>query len=616
MPLWLLTLALSGAVAAVDGPVYAPRIAVQAAPSADGLSGFDRDLLEKARYSPADDGGYDGPDGHTSKAELPALLERLRAERRRKALASLEQIQDPMTRGLVSPAELAVIRGVLARDWEVLPPEVRDRYNDILASRAEERVKPPDLSSARRAASGWARPDAGSLEPLEGAAGAPVRPVGPDDALIRSVAPPPAPLGDDDHYRPAQPGLPSVLEPGRLAALAPPAPEEVARRVALIDKATYKDPKTGKLVPYSADVQKTLEEIMRFASKQDSEAVLRVLAKRHPVILRSNAEMLEQAGGVASHPEAGNPEDDGYKLVIPDSYSARWISPALPPGANYGVAKQREALPLVEGKFYQELGLPTPDLEVFDPKAKPRQIRKEEGGTRMFYSDGSERFIPDPRSQAVVTLHEILHLDTYSEGFGAHALTNEMRSFYAMERLRYNRDAATGRAFEPGYKNEWLTAPAAYRANILEAYMSPAVGEVKPDEVTVQAQLSKVEAQLKAPASDVERFKSQEVEQWLSGLRDKRNDLIDRLVQKSLITDEQAAAAKAQLEAMIVKKRADAQKWDYRAYLEDEHRRLLEDQSLALSTFADDYLYHREIAPDPVMTKEKPLPRSTAGGLP
>lgn len=558
MPLWLLALALAAPVRCADPKTLppAPAAAEDRSGVAAGLSELDRALLKDAKYSFgfADEVLTPAPESKAlSAVEVQSVLALLRAQQREAALAYLEKAQDDFVKyRTLTPQARLKAQVTLAKNWDLLPPDAREGFNALLNQNGVAPVLGPDLKWVERVGASWDKALAGTL--------------------------PEANLGPGSGLRPARPMGPDLI--GK---------DELARRLARVEQATGTDPATGQPVPYSEDVKRGLREVMRYASPEDSAAVLRVLEKRHPVITRSDAAMFAQADGVAHTPEPGSKGEDAlYRLALPDSFV--WTKPLNDPSS-----KDFVRVPFVEAKYYTELGLPVPPLDAYDPKAKPTRTKQYPDGVRTDYADGSYRWSPTPEAQAAVMLHEILHLDTASEGAGSHAFTNEMRSFYAMERLAYNRDQATGAAYKKGYGqgNLFLRDPLTYRTQILGVYMSDAVGEVQPDRVLVASQLAVDEKALAATGPEFEAMKAAELDRRLTALRKTRESMIKDMQTQGLLSASQAQDGLRALDDNMKALRERSKDWNYRAVLEDERRRLLQDQALTLSEMGDDIEYHR-----------------------
>jgi hypothetical protein len=176
-----------------------------------------------------------------------------------------------------------------------------------------------------------------------------------------------------------------------------------------------------------------------------------------------------------------------------------------------------------------------------------------------------------------------------------------MRSYYAEKRMIYNRDDAAGLTKKKGYADDedrdWLKKPLQFRAKILGVYMSPAVGEVQSDRVLVSQQLAANERAQAATGADFERLRQAELDRRLKAMTEERKSVIDEMEQNKLITREQAQAARDHVDQEIREARDSPsfKNWDYRAALQEEHRRLLRDQATALAIVGQDVGFHRSL---------------------
>jgi hypothetical protein len=560
MPLWLLALALAvSSVCAPPGPPPATPPVLGGDVARAKLSDLDRALLTDARYTVGSAGEVvsPAPESKTLSApEVEAVLAGLRETQRQAALAELERIQDDFVKlRKLSPADRLNAQVTLAKNWDLLPPEARESFNALLEQNAVPPVTGPDLRWVERVKGAWDKALSGTL---------PEAVAGPNADGGRLIPPP--------------------LLGSTLLSKA-----ELKSRLARVEAAEGSDPATGKLAPYPEDIKRGLREIMRYADPNDSAAVLRVLEKRHPIITRSDADMFAQADGVAHTPSPGDKGGDAYyRLAMPNSFV--WTKPPNDPSS-----KDYVRVPFVEAKYYTELGLPVPPLDAYDPKAKPVKTKTYPDGVQMDYADGSYRWNPTPEAQASIMLHEILHLDTGSEGGGAHAFTNEMRSFYAMDRLTYNRDLAMGTTDRRGYKNDnpFLTDPLTYRSKILGVYMSDEVAEVTPDRVLVASQLAQDQRALAASGPEFETLRAAEIERRLDSVRRTRESMIKDMQSQGLLSAAQAQDGLRSLDQKMKELRASQKDWDYRAFLEDERMRLLRDQVTTVVDVGRDIEYHR-----------------------
>lgn len=547
VPLWLLALVLAVA------PARAAALP---------LEDLDRALLLQARYQVAgDDVRTPAPESkELADAELAAVLEKLRAAQRQAALTELERAQDKFLQdGKLDPETLEKARLTLAQNWDLLPKEARGGFNAVLSEAGGSSVRGPDLSRLKASLQGWDKSE---------------------EALPAYRRDPYARRGFYDG--------PDLAPPGFGVNGAPAYGKELKKRLERVDAATYQDGPGSEAKPYSEDVRRALREVMRYASEEDSAAVLRVLEKTRPVITWDNAALFANAFGVAHAPGSQSKgEDAAYRLAVCDSVV--YVKKA-------GTADDYDRLPFVEGKFYKELGLPLPALQAFDPAAKPTKVDKLRDGTVVqYFADGSVRDRQAPENNAPLLLHEILHLDTAAEGAGSNSFSNEMRSFYAMNRLRYNRDEARGDTRRPDYgkDNVWLNDPRKFRADILAAYTSPAVGEVQKDSVLVADELARNARMLEARGEDFERLKKEYVERRLKSAADADLTMLDELRAKGYLTDEQRDAGRQAVDRKIAKYRAQMEALDFRKDLEEERARLLKDQALTLRIVGQDIDYHR-----------------------
>lgn len=562
MPLWLLLLAL---FALAEAP---PR--AQAAPTATELtqqanlkaepklvSALERTLLEAASYRLPEDGKVlDTKDYALSKGELKEVLSVLRAERRKESLAVFEQAQNALSAnaGRLPRDQWGRVQFILARDWEVIPADIRAGMNELLKNHGAKTVDWEDLRWAQNVQKAWE-----GKQPFE-------------------YDPPRA--QEPDWKKRAQDIVAGLGQPQHMPR---PPPQEVKSRLRELVGAGELDD-SGRVKPYDPKVMETLELIAGHAASQDWEGVRRFLAMRKPIWI-SNAEAAAYADGAAWTP-------DGFPDIDPDGKPmVRIVLPEYHVGVrSFGGVN---TLPHPHPSFYEERGLPIPQVMALDPKNKGQlNVNGDEE-----FADGSFRQRPTRHERADTLLHEIFHIDTYGLGAGRNDWANEKRSFAAGSRLGYNMDEALGLVGEKGYgdDNDWLKRPLAYWDSLLAAYMSPQAGEVRPDEITVAGSLNRIEKALAAKGPEIEVHKKAEIERYLKRYRDQERSIVLDMSGRGLINDEQFRQANKRIDERIdgLRNNPLLKSWDFRAYLLDTKKILLKDQEMALRVFLDDWKWHQ-----------------------
>lgn len=509
------------------------------------LTSLDREILTEAGYVVTDESVVQRDGGLMNHAALHTLLLELKAERRRKVMSKVRAAKE---KGADGGPELSKL---LADNWELVGGEERGELNGWLEARGLPPVRGPDLRKFRVPFPGPAREDVS--EPPE----------------------PPAP-GDWD-TRLAPPGL-------RLAPAS-----EVRRRIEFVDGAVYKDPVSGRDVPYAPEVKSALREIMTTASEQDGAAVIRLLSEHKPPIHTDPALVAPFAQAHADKgDEDGPPELRGYHVVMPAymSFAPNKSDPKAHP----------VKLPFPTAEAYRKIGLDPPSFQALDPNAEPSNVVHRGKVDILVFKDGSTRIKPTPQNQAGLLLHELLHLETDAAGAGGNNAVNEFRSFMAQNRVYYNQSAMEGITNRPGFGKgwSWLEDPKRFREDILRAYSSDEVGEVRPGEETAAGQLQNVEARLalKGPAFDQAR-EAELRERHAMELR-KKEAVVTALVEMGSLDPAKARLAKDRMraESEAAERKSLASAWDYRKELEDQRRRLLNDIALEKKIFADDDAFH------------------------
>lgn len=530
-------------------------------------SPYDRRLLTGAGYEIKD--GLirltDSEEEPLTPVRLREVLEALKAKRRQEVLSGLAAIQQATWgagHSSLDKGQAARVTALLESDWELIPANIRSGMNEWLENSGFPRAKSPSLDQVRRAGDAWKK----ELPSVPGA-----------DQAGRT---PPSTI---DAFKPSWERTTNVF--------ARPPPEEIQRRIEAVGKATYRDPDTGKLVPYSAEVKETLVEIIRYASDEDGRAVLRVLEEEHPPIDSSNKKMIPFTSAHATFPDPWSKPENRVRRVVMPEFDAAVVR-------EENGEKILRFLPHCDPEFYKEIGLPVPDLDAIDPDAKCVQEFSDHTARWQRFKDGSMRAEFTTRVRAPILLHELIHVDTIRGDQGVHMFTNEMRSFYAEQRFRFNRDQAAMATWQKGYgeRNLWLTNPLAFRENVLAAYMSPQLGEVRQDQVTVASQLSQVEADLAKTGDEFEAARRREIDRRLDRPKSMLMSVVDYQLQQGLIDREQARKARRKILREIEKRRGEAyrdESLDYREMLEWQRERLRRDQELEVQVWLDDYRWHK-----------------------
>lgn len=560
MPLWLLVLSLffvfpaAFTVRAAEDPSRNQLVDLKAEPRL--VSPYDKSLLEAASYRLPDDGSVrDSSERALNKSELKEVLAALREARRKEGLAVFEQAQSALHvhLGRLPREQWGRVQFVLARDWEVIPADIRAGMNDLLKSHGARTVDWEDLRWAQDVQKAWE-----NKQPFEYEL--PAYAKDPAAAVRRIIEG----LGQPQH-------------------MPRPPPAEVNARMRELQGAGALD-ESGRVAPYDARIMESLGLIAGHASAQDWEGVRRFLAMRAPIWI-SNAEAAPYAHGAAWTP-------DGFPELEPDGKPvARIVLPEYHVG--YKVGDGVDSLPHPHPSFYEERGLPVPQVLALDPKNKGTL---NADGDEVF-PDGSLRQRPARRERADTLLHEILHIDTYGLGAGNNDWANEKRSFAAANRLIYNMDESRGLTDEKDYgqDNDWLKRPLAYWEGLLAAYMSPAAGEVRPDEITVAGHLARIEKALAARGPELEVLKREEIERHIKRYSEQEREIVRDLAGRGFLSDEQALLARKKITEKMagLKESPLLKEWDFRAYLLNNKKVLLKDQELTLRVFLDDWKWHQ-----------------------
>jgi hypothetical protein len=244
-------------------------------------------------------------------------------------------------------------------------------------------------------------------------------------------------------------------------------------------------------------------------------------------------------------------------------------------------------LPHGDASYYRDMGLEPPRLQALNPSSRPTSTKTKESGTFEYFSDGSARYRPGLREQSENLMHELMHLDTARQGGGAHAFTNEMRSFAAEGRWRSNALAGAGLADD----SDWARKPLAFRRRKLEAYSSAKLGEVLSGDETVLGQVGRLQQAL---ALDPAEWKRRDIEQKIRVGIAADEHVIDEMENLGLADPIAAARARAFLKKQAQSQRAYMEKKDFdaRAHLEREKKRLEKDYELSSRVFLKDWRWH------------------------
>ena len=529
-------------------------------------SDFDRVLLLDAGYLLERDGGVFSPEhAPLDEPALKAALEKLRSERKEKTLADLESLQENFGKnGKLTPDQLEKLQKDLQSGWPLIPDDVRAGFNEMLSNAGSSPVSGPKLDWVERVAKSWGKDDPG------------------DDPSVTArprLGLPPMPF----------PGTDMPMMKGGYShhdEFSPPSPAVVKARLAEVDRATYRDPETGRLQPYAPDVKEALRVVMQYADSRDGEAALRVLREGHPPIAIGNGTVPPFAGGVSYSPDGENPNDIP-RIGLDQSLI----------GYGYDKKTQRfTILPSGDPAYYKKLGLPPPNEAALNPASKPVKTEKYAYYTQEVFADGSVRQTPTALGLAPTLLHELMHQNTYLIGAGENAFSNEMRSMTAERRLMYNRDEARGLTRSPDYgKNwDWYSRPLDFRRSILASYSSKEIGEVRPGEETVDGQ---IEAKRRLLASgDLTAWRTDAVNSGVDRQRENDLSVVDALEKGGLVGKVEAEQARERIAAAAeaLRRKRQADPVDAAALLKGDMARLQTDREQTLRVFLEDWRWHQE----------------------
>ena len=541
--------------------LFAPGASAQtaAAPAATGtpvnlishperLVPVDRRLLQAAGYLFPEDGTIRDPNEKTlDEATLRAALEKLRSLTLEQTLAGLERVQDAYTRndGRLNGEQVLQLQSLLRHGGTLIPAELLVGFNKMLAYNGAQ----PVTDLIRDGTRSW-------------------QASGADDSSVSG--------------RGNVGGASSSLRPSTRFhdEFSPVSPDVAAARIAEINQAAWRDPKTGETGPYAENVRAVLREVVRDADAADGKAVLDVLRQMHPPIAISNA---------AVPPfESGSALDERGRLA----------AIAL---QEYGVSYKKDQtsdeidLPHSDASFYKEqLGVRAPALAAFDPAAKPDSTQAQWHMSVERFSDGSVRYRPDAGGLAPTLLHELMHLHTALLGGGAHNFSDEMSALAAQNRLIFNRDERGGFARNPLYAKsfDWLSRPLEYRRKVLAMYSSAEAGEVRPGEDTVDGQIK----QELLAGGDEAAWKAKKIGEAAASARDAKMAAVEVLEKNGLASEADVKAARKTIadaaDAELLAKLAEP--FDARKDFEDEMSRLRKDRELTLKDFLQDWRWHEE----------------------
>ena len=529
-------------------------------------SDFDRELLLAAGYLLERDGGvFDQKHSPLDEPSLKDVLEKLRSGRKEKTLADLESLQENFGKnGALTPDQLGRLQKDLESGWPLLPDDVRAGFNEMLSDAGNSPVKGPKLDWVERLAKSWAKD-------------------GPGDELEIGAAPRVPDihfLGDMDRPR-ALPREHSLYHD----EFSPPSPAVVKTRLAEVDRATFRDPATGKLQPYAPEVKDALRAVMQYADTRDGEAALRVLREVHPPIAIGNGTVPPFAEGVSYNPDGENPHDVPH-IGIGQSL------------IGYAYDKKTEGftmLPSGDPAYYKKLGLTPPNEAALNPASKPVKTDKYAYWTQELFADGSVRQTYTPLGLAPTLLHELMHQETSRIGAGENSFSNEMRSMTAERRLIYNRDEARGMTRDPDYGKDWdwYSRPLDFRRSILASYSSKEIGEVRPGEETVDGQIQAKRSLL--ASGDLTAWRTDAVNHGVSRERDSDLGVVDALEKGGLIGKIEAEQARERIAAAAeeLRRKRQAEPVDAAALLKNEMARLQTDREQTLRVFLEDWRWHQ-----------------------
>lgn len=544
--LWAGLLFLGVALAPV--PIAAQAVGVDIRSRPDLVTPGDRLLLQEAKFALPENGTVLTPEGVVlGETRLRVELVRLRKARLKTTLADLDKIQQRfIASGSLSAYNRDRIRQMLARDWEIIPPDIRDGYNKMVEQSGVAGLTGPDYDWARAVQESWVKNGPGAL-PSGLSPGPGNRPYGSS---------PRGPYQDE---------------------FSPPSASEVSRRVALVDAAVWRDPKTGAEQPYSPEVRALLREVVRYADAEDGEAVLAVLREMKPSIVIDNKKVPPYAAAVAG---------------MPGVYSGPGMGPAIALRA-YDVAFKQagedkfSTLPHPDASYYRDIGMDAPRLAAMNPSATPTSVKTTEEGTYEYFSDRSARFRPGTRELSGSLIHELMHLNTARQGGGAHAFTNEMCSFAAEGRWRNNALTAAGLPDD----SKWTRKPLSFRRDMLEVYSSNKIAEVRSGDEAILGQIGKVEEAL---AGDLSEWRRRDIEHRIQSGIAADEHVIQEMEEQGFIDPLAAKRARAYVQRQSDAARAYMQKKniDARDHLELQKKRLEKDYELSSRVFLRDWRWH------------------------
>lgn len=588
MPLYPGLLALF-LLAPVQAPAQVAGLVQPVAPSAAAAnlqrnpelaSEFDRVLLLDAGYLIQRDGAVlDKGRKPVDEPALKLVLDALRAQRKEKTLADLEAVQEEFAKnGSLTPGQAERLRVALESGWPLVSEEVRAGFNELLSHSGNSGVYGPKLDWIQRAAKSWERdaPDGDSAAKSLDAYAVGRLGIMPPAAVPKSAA--------------------SFWGGAYQDEFSPPPAAVVKARLAEVDKATWRDPKTGEYKPYAPEVQDALRVVMRYADARDGEAALRVLRELHPPIEIGNGKVPPFASGVARSPDVSNVGD-----VPSIGLMKNLIGYQRDPKTG-----EFKIMPSADPEYYKTLGLAVPSQLALDPAAKPQKTDKYPYYTEEIFADGSVRQTLTALGRAPILMHEIMHLDTYRIGAGEQAFSNEMRSMNAERRLIYNRDEARGMTAKGSYGEEWdwLRRPMDFRRGILASYSGKEIGEVRAGEETVEGQIRAKRALL--ASGNLEAWRTDAVNRGVDHDRDHDLSTVDLLEKTGLLGKVEAEQARERIAAAadVQRKKKLAEPADAAALLKEEMSRLQTDREQTLSVFLEDWRWHTErglgtYAPEP-----------------
>ena len=395
---------------------------------AQPLLGRDLSLLSKNRYTVKPDGSVWSEEGKTSvsKAEMPALIEKMEGAQRLKALVAMHMIFIRAGDTKLSPVDNENIRQILRENWALFSLKMRKEFKKyftvqelegmnqglgplITFPRPEEplnenpapldepgelAVAPPPPVAAAPALTPPAVPAV--MQPLGLAASVPVvapPPLAPAAAVVMPPPPPtpvpaPTPVAAIAPPAPALPPAPAPAEPVRVP---PPTTQFLSQAMFDMDIATFE--KFLVDAPFSQEVKPMLRLISRKAKDPARRQAISALVALLPSIAIESPRL-----GPALRYEIGE-----NRIV-------------LSPGPIVYTRKNlffggTEALLSDSRQVYASLHAPLPPLDALDKEKIPPKREKTDWGQTLAFDDLSSRGEFSMEERAGTLLRALLIFD-------------------------------------------------------------------------------------------------------------------------------------------------------------------------------------------------------------